>query len=401
MRITTTVTTIEQAQAALAARRAAAGVVDHPQSRLSRYLHERLRDERSEPNRTTQDTILSLHEVREELGGERPATQHKEPIEEAPTIVEIVDEVVGRNQNTSLYVESVTMYSSLIAGMMKNGKAAAGRVWMILHGNYNAPVDQPGWASAETVKVCLRHHFGFSNRRIRQLLREGEGLFWTFDAKGQGRYWIAGVEKLMPALEMERLQDHRVVIPIADIVGKIKRAKAALFSVVHAGRGEAPISREVQRQITGISERTQREYIAENPDLITSRKEIAIGKQIRSSADIHENAFNNGNAAFVFTDHQGHIGRCGAEYAARQLPSSHHTQYAKAAKGRKRKINKRLKSDHVKKAARGNGWKRVEQTFFDNGAAAGNAVIQRHNTTCFMEIGRATRGVGMYTEIET
>src|SRR5690606_20744150 len=79
-------------------------------------------------------------------------------------------------------------------------------------------------------------------RRLRQLLREGEGIFWQRD--DQDRLWLIGAHRIAYKLDSARLQGFPVELPISALLGGIQAVRAAFYATFHGGRDGKPISRE-------------------------------------------------------------------------------------------------------------------------------------------------------------
>lgn len=260
----------------------------------------------------------------------------------------------------------ITTFGTLTAAILKHDGGTVGRVWLVLRANF-AGERQSGMVSADELNQCLSEHFPqYSQRHLRDLLNRGEGIYWQRDSRG--RLWLTGITALAERLDIERLQGTRVIIPLADLTGKLARMRTALQAAFHASRNsDNPISRATLRDLTGISERSQREQERQHAELIEAKANYCLDGRIDQEC-IHEHAFRYRQSAFQFTDFIGKQGDAGDIHLAHQLPNSYTARYQCASRGRKRKINRQL--NRVTQGARGTEWQQIEGVFYDNGAKA-------------------------------
>jgi hypothetical protein len=247
---------------------------------------------------------------------------------------------------------------------------AAGRIWLLLQ--YLDPQGR-GWLELDDVRRQLTGKKSplrvYTWRRLRQLLDQGEGIFWTRD--NRERIWLRSAAKTAAALSVERLSGRPVGLPIPVLLGGIQNVRAHFYASYHSGRRDSsPISRQTLRELTGVPERTQYEY--EQTAGVSSRHNIAIGEQY-TTENAQERAWQHGRASFQFIDTEGKQGgRPNREYVAWHLPNSYEGPHCQRSKGRQKKINREL-ADLVTKLAQGNGRGQVERIFWPHGAAAGKA----------------------------
>lgn len=265
--------------------------------------------------------------------------------------------------------ETVKVYPSLALAMLRTELAAPGRVyWLLKH----LDAQGRGWLDVDEVRMQLTNKKSPLRicgwRRLRQILAAGEDLFWTRDRVG--RLWIRGPARVAMALGCERLKGKPVALPVKVLLGGIKQVKAHFFASFHSGRRENnPITRGTLHELTGVPERTQREY--EEVAGVGTKRNIAIGERYTKEA-IEERAWRQGQAAFRFFDKLGKQGAPGQEYVAWQMPNSYDGPHSLCCKGRQKKINRQLR-ELVMEGMRANGRKKVERLFWFNGAAAGKA----------------------------
>lgn len=273
------------------------------------------------------------------------------------------------DQIFSIKDETVPVYPSILTAMLKQHLEAAGRIYLLL---YHLDPQGRGWLSIDhirnklTAKSSPLHVCGW--RRLRQILREGDGIFWQRDR--QDRLWLRGAPKIAQKLGLERLQGSRLDLPIKALLGGIQAVRAHFYAAFHSGRRkDTPISRECLQDLTGLPARTQRSY-----DAISGterRHNIAVGPRYNKQT-AEKQAWQRGRGAFHFIDTQGRQGAPNGEYVAWHIPNSYQGPHSKRPKGRQKRINRNLNS-LVNKGRRGNVSEPVEQLFWPDGAAAGRA----------------------------
>ncbi len=267
----------------------------------------------------------------------------------------------------------ITTFGTIATAILKHDGGTVGRLWLVLRANF-AGEGQSGMVSTDpqgdeshSLWPSLTENFPqYSKRYLSDLLNRGEGIYWQRDAFG--RLWLHGVTKLAGQLGVQRLQGSRVIIPLADLTGKLTKMRTSLQAAFHVSRGnDSPISRATLRDLTGISERSQREQEQENSRLIDSKRNYRLdGVANPVSAENH--SFRYQQNSFHFTDKRGMQGEQGVIHLAHQLPNSYTARYARASRGRKRKINRQL--NRVNQGARGTEWQQIEPVFCNDGATA-------------------------------
>jgi hypothetical protein len=253
----------------------------------------------------------------------------------------------------------------LLLAMLKQGLEAPGRAWLLLRA-----IDRNGrgWLNVEDA----RHHLtGKSSplrvcgwRRLRQLLAEGEGVFWHRDSRD--RLWLNGAHRIAYKLDSGRLQGFPIELPVARLLGGIQEVRAAFYAAFHGGRDAKPISRDTLESLSGIPGRTQRAY--DRVARVERTRNIAIGER-HTTENAQERAWQHGRAAFHFIDTEGRQGRAGRKYVAWHLPNSYRADYQRRSRGSRKRLNRKL-ADLVKKGIPGNDDRAVEKLFFPNGALA-------------------------------
>jgi hypothetical protein len=254
--------------------------------------------------------------------------------------------------------------------MLQEDQAAAGRIWLLLRyldarGQGWLPLDQVKEALTgkdSELRVCGR-------RQLRNLLRQGKGIFWQGDKE---RLWLKSVAKVAVALGVERLRGRPVTLPVAILLSGIGQVRAHFYASFHSGQAGteeqvpgSPISRAILSQLTGVPERSQRLY--EQAAGIRVRRNFAVGESCTAD-NFQERAWRHGRGTFKFTDHGAKFGRVSQTYVAWRLPNSYLGCHQQCAKGRQKKINQQI--DLVDKWAQGNDLPKKTFLFHHSAAAA-------------------------------
>ena len=263
------------------------------------------------------------------------------------------------------HTQTIKLYPDVALGMLRQEKAAAGRIWLLLR-----HLDEAGrgWIEIDAARERLTRKDSpwrvCGRRQLRNLLNAGEDIFWT---RRNGRIWLKSAAKTAQALGVTRLQNRPVALPVSTLLGTIGEVRAHLYASFHSGRTDAPISRAALEEISGMQRRTQRRY--ERTARVRRRRNFAIGGPAAGEKG-EERAWRQGNAAFQLKDYQGKQGAAGKTYLAWQLPNSYAGPHAAAAKGRQKRINREL-ADLFMQGMTGNGQdNRLTRRFCRNGRSA-------------------------------
>lgn len=316
-------------------------------------------------NWSLRNAQVALQQRRLQLGIAKPA------VVQTPTNWPETEPAASTSLETTIQSSTtITVHPTIAMAILRQHLEAPARVYFLLR-----VIDSVGrgWLALEQVREQLTKKESPLRvcgwRRLRQLLKEGEGIFWHRD--DQDRLWIKGAHRIAYTLDSGRLQGFPVALPTQALLGGIQGVRAAFYGCFHGGRDSKPISRNTLRAVTGLAERTQRAY--DRVVRIKRQRNIAIGEGY-SQEKAQERAWSKGRAVFHFIDTKGLQGRVGREYVAWHLPNSYQTAYQRRSRGSRKRLNRKL-NDLVKKGIPGNTEAAVEKVFFPTGALA----VQRYN----------------------
>lgn len=270
----------------------------------------------------------------------------------------------------------VKLYPDIGLGMLRREMTAPGRLWLMLRA-----IDKEGQGSilierakellvkeASPLRLC-------GQRQWRNLLREGEGVFWTRDRE---HIWLRSVAKVALALGVERLTGRPVALPVAALVEGIGAFRAHLYTAFHSGRAKEtvrgrqvmPIARATLADLSGVGVSSQRAY--EKEARVKVQTNFAVG-EVATEENRENRTWKQGTAVFTLTDYRGQQGQKGKSYLAWQLPNSYLGQHQHRPKGRQKRINRELK-DLVMQGMPGNVEGRAEthpkKRYYPNGKEA-------------------------------
>ena len=265
--------------------------------------------------------------------------------------------------------DTIPAHPGILTAMLKNGCEAAGRVYLLLR-----YIDHQGrgWLPIQEVRERLTKKQSplkiCSWRRLRQILNQGEGVFWYRNDKK--RLWIRGVHKIAYALSVEHLQGLPIDFPVAALLGQVSMVRAHFYASFHSGRkDDKPISRETLEELTGVPERTQRDY--DKLAAVKRERNIATGGKY-TKVNVEQAAWEKGRGVFKFHDVQGKQGRKGTEYIAWHLPNSYSGPHARRSRRSQKCVNRKL-ADLLTKGTAGNGEEAIDKIFWHNAKEAGRA----------------------------
>jgi hypothetical protein len=273
---------------------------------------------------------------------------------------------------------AVKLYPDIGLAMLRRELTAPGRLWLLLR-----LLDREGEGRLRIVVIeeaitnLDSPHRLCGQRQLRNLLKAGEGLFWTRDREW---LWLRSAAKVAYGLGATRLTGRPVALPLSVLLGGIGDFRAQLYAAFHSGRGKPhgrqamPIARQTLRDLSGVGRVSQRAY--ERRVGVKAQTNYAVGEAAVPHQQ-EKRAAQQGTAVFTLKDSDGQHGQPGQSYLAWQLPNSYDSRHQQRPKGRQRRINRELK-DLVMKGMPGNveqetDAKRYGRVFFTNGKLAAKA----------------------------
>lgn len=265
-------------------------------------------------------------------------------IEESPVLEEIpILEEPVLEETPDLSLQTVILYPDIAVVLLQRQLVATARLWLLAR-----LVDErgQGWLPLEELreKFCgvASPLWLCGKRQFRNLLKQGEGLFWTCR---HNRLWLRSVVKVATTLGIERMNGVAVKLPVAHLLQKISVVRAYFYATFHTQRVKGdrtvspPIARQTLKTITHLSRQTQRRY--ERLAKIRTLANFAVGHPLTPERE-QIAAAQYGNALFHLTDYAGTHGRAGITYLAWQLPNSYGSGQLLQPLGRKRRLNRKL-----------------------------------------------------------
>lgn len=289
---------------------------------------------------------------------------------------------------TPLKNQTTKLYPDIAQAMLKNEVTSAARLWLLLR---HMDAEGRGWLRIDEQRQRLCHKqsadYFCGWRQFRNLLAQGEDVYWTRDKE---RIWLRGTVAVAHLLGVTRLTGTPVVLPLTAVYGGIGLFRAHLYASRHSGRKEAaPISRAVLRQQSGVAGRTQRHY--DRRARVQRTRNVAVGEQT-INVSWETIGWEQGRAVFALKDRNGRYGSPNQTYVAWQLPNSYSGPHRRCGRGRQRKMNRQL-VDLVQTGMRGNGQRQqISRRYFRNGKTA---VLQHKESTTYWPNQR--RAVGRNT----
>ncbi len=353
------------------------------------------------PTQATSDAMSSSAEpVEPALSAENIPTQatsdamssSAEPVEPALSAENIPTQATSDAMSSSAEpvepalsaeIDDIEISLAILLGMTKRRRIYAGRCWLILWQlvNRQRGRQQIDGIEAQTLFTSPDSPVRmFGDRQWRKIRNAGNGTFW--DVLPDGRLFIYGQRKVADGLDVERHNSIFATIDPQDLRKKPNEVKADILAAFYKGRDGKPISRATITDVTGIKERTQRNY-EENAGIET-RKNIAILMQSHNEAETEELAWKLRHKIFRFTDYQGKQGRAGETYIARTLPNSYHsTAKIETSRNKAKRLNKAMNKHSIQ--GRMSMYQRYDRLYFvDDAKGLSKAMSDGGDTTVNM-----------------
>lgn len=262
---------------------------------------------------------------------------------------------------------TLTLQPDLALALLRCNQTAAGRVWLLLR---RLDIDGRGWVTLAEARAQLTAPDAVWRicgwRQLRNLLRQGDGLFWQI---AQNRLWLRATAKVAHGLGLSHLTGKPVALPIQHLLGRIGAVRAYLYAAFHSGRPARPIARATLTRLSGVSQSAQRQYEARCG--VRSQAMFALGRR-DDALEREATAWRRGRSLFKLTDTAGRHGPRQAAYLAWRLPNSYRGIHTSLTTHSRRRLNRRL-AGLEKHGTPGNSRQRRPTRFFEQGAMAAQA----------------------------
>ncbi|MCI0393775.1 MAG: hypothetical protein L0332_24505 [Chloroflexi bacterium] len=313
--------------------------------------------------------------------GERGRQGAKEPWGQGESFEPELSTLDTTTQLHNYTTTSIRLYPDLTLAMLRRKQAAAGRLWLLLR---HLDRDGQGWLHIAAIreKLCdpqapLRL-CGW--RQLRNLIRQGEGIFWQPDKE---RLWLKSTARVAAALGVTRLSLRPVAVPVAALVGTIGQVRAHFYATFHSGRGREqrgrraggngrgramPVARATLQRVSGVSRRSQQAY--ERRAAVKVQFNYAVG-EVATPEESQARGWQHGRALFTIQDYRRRQRRQEKNYLAWQLPNSYSGVHDQQPKGAQKRLNRQL-ADLLTQGTTGNGreTRESQQRFYANAVLA-------------------------------
>jgi len=174
----------------------------------------------------------------------------------------------------------------------------------------------------------------FGRKRMYQVLRKGEGIFWKFDFDRK-TLTLIGKDRVAENLGVENISFRPVRISTEHVLKSYKQTQAAILDSCYASF-KNPISRDTIYSLTGFSQRNQidlEKLMGNKP-----RPNILV---VDSNEDSQNTAWEHGHT-FRVLDRKGTVtGEACSFYTAKKLPNTYRSTQNLAGHRSAREYNRR------------------------------------------------------------
>jgi hypothetical protein len=194
---------------------------------------------------------------------------------------------------------AIRLYPDIGLGMLRTELTAPGRLWLLFHhlDPQGRGVLRVDIIREQQLTRKTSSHYLCGKRQLRNLLRAGEGVFWTRDKR---HIWLRSAGRVAYGLGVGRLTGQPVALPLSALLSGIGEFRAHLYAAFHSGRakgGEAgmPIARDTLADLSGAAANSQRTYEARLR--LRPQTNYAIGEVV-TEQNKEERAWQQGQAIF-------------------------------------------------------------------------------------------------------
>jgi len=148
------------------------------------------------------------------------------------------------------------VHPDLSGAAVQAGLSSPLRLWHLMRA---LDPDGRGWVRRDQAWATWRDLGVSGARQFRNVVRVGEGLFWTISGD---QLWLRGLEAVCRALGVKKLACDPVLLPATVLGGGLRGWNAWLFAAYLEGRPSRgnPIARETLAALTGVARSTQHVY---------------------------------------------------------------------------------------------------------------------------------------------
>ena len=257
---------------------------------------------------------------------------------------------------------SITVMPDIAVAMLRNEAAAAGRIWLLLRANDTSGRGAISVTQARALladKGSPQRVVGW--RQLRNLLRDGCGIYWDRDSS---HIWLRSRARVAAALGVTRFGRDAISIPTTKLLGTIGVVRAYLYATFHAAGkrgGNAPIARATLQDIAGVSAGSQRNY--ELQAGVVAEKQFVI--EVASDFD-EEMVWQHGGAGIKIIDSKGLHGVAGQAVWLRRLPNKYACEFERGLTRLRKRLNRRLVG-LLDIRGTGNDWQKIQARYRVNG----------------------------------
>jgi len=315
--------------------------------KAQKYLLQRREDESTQPTRSRglQSVLDASKDQREPVSSPGHLSDQRQAAVGILSLLIRLDKTIADRKRREAkgpgIPRTITAYPTLLNAIHKSQMIPAGRVYLLLRA-----YDQEGRGIVRiddirrllTAKGSRWRCLGW--RRLRQILRDGEGIFWNRYVKG--RIWLQSPARIAAKLDCGRFRGDNIKLPVKPLLASIQSVRAHFFASFESGRREdTPISQAALATITGVPARTQRDY---NKLLKrTAKKNITVTGLPFTPENIQNIAYEKQRSVFRFKDWTGKLfNHPGESYLAYRIADYRSRCHKVASRGRIRKINKAI-----------------------------------------------------------
>ena len=157
--------------------------------------------------------------------------------------------------------DTVAIFGHTLDVIGRSKKVSCGRVWMVAR--YLDKSDGCGRIPVALLRTRLVDEWQLlSWKRLRQVMNDGEGIFWHRD-EGQKYLYYHSEARVAAYFGVKRLRGYAVEIPVKELLGDIQQVRAIFYDAFHSARGDGygkPITRWTLENRGSGDCRTQRTY---------------------------------------------------------------------------------------------------------------------------------------------